>query len=147
STTRNASWELDGYSNYTNGSLSSAAEGQSSYASAPFYGYTQGPGYYGKTFFIWPPDPREPLTTANDSAQIKQYLMDFGYTSADFSSSTAGPPLYGIYGVTSAAGSRNWPWPNDGGNALSNYLTSKVYKPGSTTQKLATSDPQYQKIM
>jgi len=22
------------------------------------YGYTQGPGYWGKTFFIWPPDPR-----------------------------------------------------------------------------------------
>ena len=29
STTRNASWELDGYSNYTNGSLSNAASGQS----------------------------------------------------------------------------------------------------------------------
>jgi hypothetical protein len=55
STTRNASWELDGYSNYTNGSLSNAASGQSSYATAPFNGYTQGPGYYGKTFFIWPP--------------------------------------------------------------------------------------------
>ena len=23
-----------------------------------FAGYTQGPGYWGKTFFIWPPDPR-----------------------------------------------------------------------------------------
>ncbi len=23
----------------------------------PFNGYTQGPGYWGKTFFIWPPDP------------------------------------------------------------------------------------------
>ncbi len=23
----------------------------------PFQGYTQGPGYWGKTFFIWPPDP------------------------------------------------------------------------------------------
>jgi len=22
------------------------------------YGYTQGPGYWGKTFFLWPPDPR-----------------------------------------------------------------------------------------
>ena len=22
------------------------------------FGYTQGPGYWGKTFFIWPPDPR-----------------------------------------------------------------------------------------
>lgn len=23
-----------------------------------FQGFTQGPGYYGKTFYIWPPDPR-----------------------------------------------------------------------------------------
>ena len=62
SSTRNASWELDGYSNYTSGSLSNAAVGtRADYASAPFYGYTQGPGYYGKTFFIWPPDPRQPL--------------------------------------------------------------------------------------
>ena len=63
SSSRNASWELDGYSNYTSGSLSNAASGQSSYTSAPFYGYTQGPAYYGKTFFIWPPDPRQPLTS------------------------------------------------------------------------------------
>ena len=27
-----------------------------------FNGYTQGPGYYGKTFFIWPPDPRNTTT-------------------------------------------------------------------------------------
>src|SRR5271157_179553 len=147
STTRNASWELDGYSNYTNGSLSNAAQGQSSYASAPFYGYTQGPGYYGKTFFIWPPDPRQPLATSTDSTAIKQFLMDFGYFSSDFSNGTSGPPLYGIYGVTSTTGSRNWPWPNDGGSALSSYLTSKVYIPGSTTSKLTTSDSRYQQIM
>ncbi|SIO31616.1 Putative Flp pilus-assembly TadE/G-like [Singulisphaera sp. GP187] len=30
-----------------------------------FKGYTRGPGYWGKTFFIWPPDPR----TANDWRQ------------------------------------------------------------------------------
>src|SRR5262249_24265443 len=24
----------------------------------PFNGYTEGPGYWGKTFFIWPPDSR-----------------------------------------------------------------------------------------
>jgi Flp pilus assembly protein TadG len=33
--------------------------GYTAYGMAPsFHGYTQGPGYYGKTFFIWPPDPR-----------------------------------------------------------------------------------------
>ncbi|MBM4072951.1 MAG: hypothetical protein FJ271_29095 [Planctomycetes bacterium] len=34
-----------------------------------FNGYTQGPGYWGKTFFIWPPDPRgstlDPTNAAN----------------------------------------------------------------------------------
>jgi hypothetical protein len=29
-----------------------------------FYGYSMGPGYWGKTFYIWPPDPRFD-TTAN----------------------------------------------------------------------------------
>ena len=32
--------------------------GYTAYGMSPaFNGYTQGPGYYGKTFFIWPPDP------------------------------------------------------------------------------------------
>ena len=105
STSRNASWELDGYSNYTNGSLTNAAQGQSNYTNAPFYGYTQGPAYYGKTFFIWPPDPRQPLThVATDSTAIKQFLMDFGYGTDRISElhrspgiwHLTGPPLYGI---------------------------------------------------
>jgi hypothetical protein len=25
-----------------------------------FHGYTMGPGYFGKTFYMWPPDPRTP---------------------------------------------------------------------------------------
>lgn len=29
-----------------------------SYTDGKFKGYSMGPGYYGKTFFIWPPDPR-----------------------------------------------------------------------------------------
>ena len=45
--TRNGPWELDGYDmaglGWTNG---------------PFQGYSMGPGYYGKSFYIWPPDPR-----------------------------------------------------------------------------------------
>jgi Flp pilus assembly protein TadG len=145
-TSRNAAWELDGYSNYTNGSLSNAAVGQANYQNAPFKGYTQGPGYYGKTFFIWPPDPRRPLTTTNNSAQIKQFLMDFGYTNSDFTGATTGPPLNGIYNATSTAGSQTWPWPNDGGTTLGNYLTSNVYIPGGS-RKLQTTDPQYQQIM
>ncbi|HVX10619.1 MAG TPA: pilus assembly protein TadG-related protein [Pirellulales bacterium] len=32
-------------------------KGYQGYTNKTFNGYTQGPGYYGKTFFIWPPDP------------------------------------------------------------------------------------------
>jgi Flp pilus assembly protein TadG len=45
--TRDAGWEANGYDSPgltgTNG---------------PFTGYGMGPGYFGKTFYMWPPDPR-----------------------------------------------------------------------------------------
>ncbi|MCI0685410.1 MAG: pilus assembly protein TadG-related protein [Gemmataceae bacterium] len=92
-------WELDGYSATTNGSFTATdpLAGKTDYASSPFKGYTQGPGYYGKTFFIWPPDPRRPLntgtatawsSTAADASAIKQFLTDFGYGPSDFGSSS-----------------------------------------------------------
>jgi hypothetical protein len=31
-----------------------------------FKGYSMGPGYWGKTFFIWPPDPRTPVGNPGD---------------------------------------------------------------------------------
>jgi Flp pilus assembly protein TadG len=142
SSSRNAAWELDGYSNYTSGSLSNAASGQSSYASAPFYGYTQGPAYYGKTFFIWPPDPRQPLTSSS-SAQFNQFFTDFGYAATEYASGT---PLQGVYKSNATTGSQNWPWPNDGGSTLSTYLTTRVSIPGGS-RKLLTTDSQYQAIM
>lgn len=47
SSTIDTDWELNGYDSpslkFTNGA---------------FKGYSMGPGYYGKTFYIWPPDPR-----------------------------------------------------------------------------------------
>jgi hypothetical protein len=33
---------------------------------ALFKGYSMGPGYYGKTFWIWPPDPRDPVGNIGD---------------------------------------------------------------------------------
>lgn len=42
STSANASFESKGYKLYTG---------------KPLKGYTQGPNYWGKTFFVWPPDP------------------------------------------------------------------------------------------
>lgn len=146
--TRNPAWELDGYSNYTNGSLSNAAAGKADYTGAPFHGYTQGPGYYGLTFFTWPPDPRQPLTSAN-STQFKQFYTDFGYnmSGVDATNPTYWQPLYGIYSAASTTpGNHNWPWPSDGGASLGAYLTTNVYAPGGS-RKLNTTDSQYQQIM
>src|SRR5262249_18019915 len=145
-TGRDPFWELDGYSRYTNGLRSDACIGHTDYVDAPFYGYTQGPGYYGKTFFIWPPDPRRPLTTASHSTKIQQFLTDLGYTSTDFSDALTGPPLNGVFNVTSTPGSQLWPWPADGGVALSNYLLSQVYIPGGA-RLLNNSDIPYLRIM
>lgn len=233
SATRNPWWELDGYSGDTNGTFNNADLGTATYAAGSFNGYSRGPGYYGVTFFTWPPDPRRPLntgtatswsSTAGDAAAINQFLADFGYANADFNNTAftttlsaainnsqtsiavnsvtpfptsgsfritvgseimlvtavnsgtktftvtrgvdgttkagavnnaavglvTGPPLYGVYGVTTTAGSQNWPWPNDGGTTLSNYLTTKVYLPvsqGSTARLLQTTDAVYKLIM
>jgi hypothetical protein len=43
-TAKSASFETSGYEAYRSG----------------FNGYTEGPGYWGKTFVVWPPDPRGP---------------------------------------------------------------------------------------
>jgi hypothetical protein len=44
------------------GGVKNAAFESSGYG-ASFNGYTQGPGYWGKTFFLWPPDPRAATLT------------------------------------------------------------------------------------
>ncbi len=121
SANRNQWWELDGYAACTNGAFNGSsylttatyssginATGQAN--TGAFTGYTKGPGYYGKTFFIWPPDPRRPLntgtatswsSTANDTITIKQFLVDFGYTAADFNNSAVATTLNGA--ITSSA--------------------------------------------
>jgi len=44
------------------GNASTAFTGYAAQQGGTFYGYQQGPGYWGKTFFMWPPDPN----AAND---------------------------------------------------------------------------------
>ncbi len=84
-TTSNILWELDGYAAYENGVLDTSGTGgvpkvwtQADYSNTvcQFYGYTQGPAYYGKTFFIWPPDPRAGALT--NTTTIKTYLAALG---------------------------------------------------------------------
>lgn len=45
--TRDANWETNGYD-----------DSAITFKNGTFKGYSMGPGYYGKTFYIWPPDPR-----------------------------------------------------------------------------------------
>jgi Flp pilus assembly protein TadG len=52
-TTYHANFETNGYDQYV--------------SAKPVF-YTEGPGYWGKTFFIWPPDPRGSLLDANVAA-------------------------------------------------------------------------------
>ena len=87
-TSANILWSLDGYSAYSAGKPDTSGTGstpkvwtQVDYSNQPFNGYTQGPGYYGKTFFIWPPDPRN--TTAISGSTLTAYLNLIGLNAAD----------------------------------------------------------------
>ncbi len=59
STARNANFEQLGYDYYYTLAAAGGAKVRS------FRGYVQGPAYYGKTFFLWPPDPRAPVGQPN----------------------------------------------------------------------------------
>ncbi|MEZ6140132.1 MAG: pilus assembly protein TadG-related protein [Zavarzinella sp.] len=69
--TRNATWESTGYDGINGLNESNT-----------FLGYSMGPAYYGKTFYMWPPDPRE------DKDWRKRF-----YRFRSSSSSTKGPVL------------------------------------------------------
>ena len=88
STTTNILWELDGYSAYSAGTARTPRGPAASPTFGPgglqrrcaqFNGYTQGPGYYGKTFFLWPPDPRNGSIT--NTTTLKSYLSALGISS------------------------------------------------------------------
>jgi Flp pilus assembly protein TadG len=59
SSSKNSSFEANGY-DYV-------YQNKSGYDVSQFQGYTQGPRYWGKTFFIWPPDPRGATNTSTAS--------------------------------------------------------------------------------
>jgi len=95
--TRNAAWE-------TLGSAGGYDMASLSFKNGTFKGYSMGPGYYGKSFYMWPPDPRwtanaDP-TNINASNPIldtsSRYMADwrkrfFLYPST--SSGTKGAPI------------------------------------------------------
>lgn len=78
----NLRWELDGYSGYYQGATDNTVLTQADYSPASngtkvaFNGYTQGPGYYGKTFFTWPPDPRNEASFPNNTQMSNTTLQE-----------------------------------------------------------------------
>ncbi len=60
--TYDSTWEKNGYQQYTGN---------------PFNGYTEGPGYWGKTFFIWPPDPSPASTDATATKTAMEAISAF----------------------------------------------------------------------
>jgi Flp pilus assembly protein TadG len=91
--TRDANWEANGYD-----------DPRLAFRNGPFKGYAMGPGYYGKTFYVWPPDPRfaagaDP-TTVNSSNPIQdvsgRYIADWRkrfFLAPSGSPSTKGAPI------------------------------------------------------
>jgi hypothetical protein len=141
---RDRGFERDGYATFSN------LTGMTDYSNSPFFGYTEGPKIFGKTFMIWPPDPRAgPIPASQSASKLPGFLQDLGYTVTQTTTgtSTSQKKIQGIYKVVAGiTGSRNWPWPD--ATSLSDYLLSNVRQPGSGTQPLLTMDhAAYQAIM
>lgn len=136
-TSRDWKWELDGYSQYASGFGS-----QTDYATIGYNGYTQGPGYWGKTFLIWPPDPRDGKLTS--TSLVQQFLCDFDHD--DSSIKWDGDNDNDIDSSSSLAGVRKifQSWTTWTESTLSAQLTKST---GSGGAGLSTSNKTYQRIM
>jgi hypothetical protein len=145
-TTTNTLWELDGYSAYASGQPDTSATGsvpkvwtQVDYSDSAcdFNGYTQGPGYYGKTFFLWPPDPR--TTTAMSSTTLKSFLGLLGVT--DTTDQTNLSSIWSTWqgqgvgpGSTGLTNLQNWlKGTARGGASALPHLSAGNYSPTNTT--------------
>lgn len=140
SSSANALWELDGYSAYSAGKPDTSSSGvpavwtQVDYGASGvrFNGYTQGPGYYGKTFFLWPPDPR--TTTTPSGNTLKNYLNQLGVNSADQITLAAMWPTWQAQGMTTGLQNlQNWLKGTALGGAASLPSFSGGYTPTSNT--------------
>jgi hypothetical protein len=72
--TANLSFDVSGY-DYDPNANGGAGGFKSGYvpgvpSTSTFKGYTLGPGYYGKTFYMWPPDSRTPVSTPGNTLYV-----------------------------------------------------------------------------
>jgi hypothetical protein len=139
-TTTNILWELDGYSAYSAGKPDTSGSGsvplvwtQSDYSTAgtQFNGYTQGPGYYGKTFFLWPPDPRAGSIT--NTTTLKSYLNALGMTNTTDQTTIANNWSTWLgQGTTGMTNLQNWL--KGGSTAGGPYTTTSKFVTGSSSK-------------
>ncbi|HVK08714.1 MAG TPA: pilus assembly protein TadG-related protein [Gemmataceae bacterium] len=66
--TRDAAFELNGYDDAR----------LRAYKNGPLVGYSMGPGYMGKTFYMWPPDPRYTAGAEPTNISATNPLQDAG---------------------------------------------------------------------
>src|SRR5207244_10638888 len=89
---------------------------KTAYSQAQFYAYRQGPGYWGKTFFIWPPDPTQ-FATVNPNTYSgypqfnntcdwrKRFFMKTGGSYPGFGGPVNDNPLLWTSGTVNTGGS------------------------------------------
>jgi Flp pilus assembly protein TadG len=105
------------------GSGSTAFPGYQAYSGTPFNGWTQGPAYWGKTFFIWPPDP-------NDDWR-KNFFLKSGGSYPNF-----GGPVNDDTLLWNSSGQ----WQNPEGNYVINYKAILAWISANCVQSSPT-DP------
>jgi hypothetical protein len=88
-----------------------------------FYGFRQGPGYWGKTFFLWPPDPTTD-STVNPNSNTgyscdwrKRFFLKAGGSYPNFGGPVNDNTLLWLKGTGSTAGT----WNDPPGNYVINY--------------------------
>jgi Flp pilus assembly protein TadG len=133
----NPLWELDGYSGFTSGQPDTSVVGvpqvwtQADYTNTPFNGYTKGPGYYGKTFFLWPLDPRNTNTLSGTA--LTSYLSALGINAADQTVLSNIWPTWQGQGSTGLTNLQNWLKGTAKGGASSLPNPVSGYTPASAT--------------
>jgi Flp pilus assembly protein TadG len=139
SSSANALWELDGYSAYSAGKPDTSGTGsipkvwlQADYSTAgtQFNGYTQGPGYYGKTFFLWPPDPRDGDLTSG--ATLTSMLTALGVSATDASTISSNWTTWVSQGSTGLTNLQNWMKGNSTNGGP--YTTSSKFVPNTNNK-------------
>ena len=152
SSSMNILWELDGYSAYASGKPDTSGTGsvptvwtQTDYSNSAcqFNGYTQGPNYYGKTFFLWPPDPRN--TNALSGNTLKSYLTALGLNATDAGTLSSGATsIWSTWqgqGSTGLTNLQKWLQGTAKGGASQLPTFSGYYTPTSTTALKALTTP------